>query len=328
MLDYAALPRWKFPYAPHTSGFYPQANGQVYGGGETSEEKQMPVEESANLLILAAVVSRLDGNTKYADHYWPLLAKWAGYLKQQGLDPANQLCTDDFMGHLAHNANLSIKAIIALRAYGEMCRTAGKADEAEEYVRLAARFAGQWIGWPTTATTSAWPSTSPARGPEVQPGWDKALGFNLFPPEVIAKEFAFYKGKLNPYGLPLDNRKTLAKLDWEVWTATLARSPGEFDALMEPVYAFVSQTPDRVPLSDGLWSDTGRHRASTAPGRSSAPYSSRPSATPRRGRNGPSRRWGLNGRVGRVKRVPPSRYVVRRAGPARAPTGTMLGWSA
>jgi hypothetical protein len=260
VLEYAALPRWKWPFAPHDLGTYPLANGQVYGGGEHSEEDQMPVEESGNLLILVAAMEKEMGDWDFARQYWPQFTKWAEYLRDKGLDPANQLSTDDFAGHLAHNANLSIKAIEGLAAYAEMARNLNHPDIAADYNRLAHDMAAKWEPMANDAQSDAdfhyklafdrqdtWSQ-------KYNLVWDQILGFKLFPAGIRQTEIKFYLKHLNQYGLPLDNRKDYTKLDWEIWTATLADNPADWNAILAPIGRWVNQSPTRVPLTD--WYDT------------------------------------------------------------------------
>ncbi|MBV9766188.1 MAG: DUF4965 domain-containing protein [Acidobacteriaceae bacterium] len=255
VLEYSALPRWKWPFAPHDLGTYPLADGQVYGGGERTEEDQMPVEESGNMLILLAALGREQGNWHLSQHYWPQLAKWAEYLRAKGLDPENQLSTDDFAGHLAHNANLSIKAIEGLAAYAEIARGLGKSDIAKDYSSAAKDMAAKWVQMAIDGDHYKLAFDKPGTwSQKYNLVWDQLLGLNLFPARVRETELSFYAQHLNQYGLPLDNRADYTKLDWELWTATLSQNPEQFNAFMTPIFKWLSETPSRVPLTD--WYDT------------------------------------------------------------------------
>jgi hypothetical protein len=255
ILEYAALARWHFPFSPHDLGQYPLANGQVYGGGEKIEEDQMPVEESGNMLILMDALAKAEGDANLAKRFWPQLTTWAQYLKVKGLDPENQLTTDDFAGHVAHNSNLSIKAIEALAAYADLAHLLKQEDTAAEYEAAAKTMANKWVTMAIEGDHYKLAFNSPGTwSQKYNLVWDQILEYNLFPENVRKTEAAYYMQKLNSYGLPLDSRADYTKLDWSVWTATLTPETGQFDAIIDRIYRWTNETPSRVPLTD--WYDT------------------------------------------------------------------------
>lgn len=248
IFDYSYSGRWTKPFAAHDLGTYPIANGQVYGG-------DMPLEEAGNMITLATMISKLEGNTKYVNKYWDIITTWTNYLVENGQDPANQLCTDDFAGHWAHNANLSIKAIMGVAGYAEMARIKGDAATADKYMKIAKDMAAKWesdareddhyrLAFDRENTWSQ----------KYNMVWDKLWNLNIFPNNAMQREIKYYLKKQNKYGLPLDSRKDYTKNDWIMWTAAMAPNTKTFLKFVDPVYDYINETESRVPISD--WYDT------------------------------------------------------------------------
>lgn len=281
---FAAMPVWEFDFAPHDVGRYPYATGQVYsevhrpgsldwsdrGGYDTlydyyqlpagqnvyTADHQMPIEECGNMLALVSATYLRDGDSAFFSHYLETNRKWADYLAAFGQDPENQLCTDDFAGHLAHNCNLSLKAITALALFGKALVQFGDAKAGQQYSQKA------------QAMAKIWQETAIADGDHTplafdRPDswslkynivWDKLFSLDLFPADLMTKELVKYIEEANEFGTPLDQRATYTKADWLMWVAIFAQDADTLEKIIGPVAHYLQNTPTRVAFSD--WYDT------------------------------------------------------------------------
>ncbi len=256
LFAYARTDLWEYEFAPHDCGRYPFCNGQVYGlkNGVMLLEKQMPVEECGNAILTVAAAVRADGDRSLVKENADLLKQWADYLVKFGYDPDNQLCTDDFAGHLAHNCNLSLKAIVALGAYAKLVN-------APEYAEVALDMAERWVKDAKKQNGKGWRLTFDQEDTwsmKYNIIWDRLLDLHLFDEAVSREEIEVYKTQMKTYGVPLDSREDYTKLDWMAWTTVMTDDAEYTKAVYEAIARMICDSEDRVPVTDWYYASTAR----------------------------------------------------------------------
>ncbi len=264
VFKYASSDAWQFDFAPHDVGTYPILNGQVYG--ENALKYQMPVEECGNMIILVAAICNADNDYSFAKENIQLLSTWNKYLIKYGEDPEYQLCTDDFAGHLSHNCNLSLKAIMGMIGYSDILKALGKESEADEILCIAKKYAASFIERAENSDGSyrlAYdrPETFSLKYNAV---WSKVWNKDIFPEEFFKAEIKRYKEEALPYGIPLDSREKYTKSDWIHWISCFG-DKDDFCFFNDLLYKAFDTMRTRVPMTDWYYADTSemvgfRHR--------------------------------------------------------------------
>lgn len=273
ILRFASMPVWDYDFAPHDVGRYPYVAGQMYalrnmpvsgdviplifqypaGSDLYDPNMQMPLEECGNMIIMMEAAMSFGAESSLAKKYLPLLSKWADYLWRNGEDPKDQLCTDDFAGHLAHNANLSAKSMIAIACYARILHRFQRQDEAVQWQEKASAMTKRWLENVTAPDGTALTLDGKGWSLKYNLVWDRVLNLGLLPENFYREELASYKKRLNIFGAPLDNRADYTKSDWLCWIAAMAEKE-QRPVFLAPVAKFLRTSNSRVPFSD--WYDS------------------------------------------------------------------------
>lgn len=274
--EFARLDIWKhFDFAPHDLGQYPVANGQVYALSEKYNKKrkeiykysnsdiynfefQMPVEESANMLIIAYAYTVFSKITAFIAENIDLLSRWAEYLLRQGVELEHQLCTDDFAGASSKNVNLAIKSCIAIRCYHEICdilginSTVDYKNEALINAKKLCELSGKngYLNF-SIDDDNTWSL-------KYNLVWDLVFKFGLFDESIFENESAKYNLETNKYGVPLDYRNVFTKTDWLIWASCLDKTGKNIKTFSECLAKFLKETTDRCCFTDCIMTDSGK----------------------------------------------------------------------
>ncbi len=256
LLAYAETGGWPKPFAEHDIGAsFPNANGHNDG-----REEDMPVEESANMLIMFdSVVRTLPAAEAhlYALKHYRILKQWADYEAANAQDPAYQNQTDDFTGFIKSSANLALKGIVGVGAMSQIAEAAGNGPDAARYLAQAHKMIAKWV---QLAMSTQKDHLTLAYGHNNT--WslkynafpDKALHLDLIPESVLNMEARYYLTKANAFGIPLDGRHTYTKTDWELWTAASTDDAALRSTIVNDIWKFANESPSRAAFTD--WYDT------------------------------------------------------------------------
>ncbi|KAI1344451.1 DUF1793-domain-containing protein [Xylariaceae sp. FL0016] len=235
-------------YCIHDIGsHFPNATGHVEG-----DDEYMPVEESANFILMSYAYYKFSGDKDWLTSHYPLLKRFTQYLITFSLVPESQFSTDDFAGTLQNQTNLAIKGIVGLQAMSSIATLAGNTYDALNFSVTAKSFYESWEQYGIdpvhkhTTLAYQWRSSWSLL---YNIFFDKLLNMGLVNESVYSMQSDWYASVSQAYGVPLDNRHALTKSDWEIWAAATS-SQSTRRLIVNSIAYWLNNTSTDQPFTD------------------------------------------------------------------------------
>lgn len=238
-------------YSIHDLGtHFPNATGHPDGNDE-----YMPVEECGNMVMMCYGYYKFTGDKDYLKKHYDILKQWNDYLVEFSLTPSHQISTDDFAGPLVNQSNLAVKGLIGISTMSKIADVLGKEDDAKNFSSIAKDYYNQWKGFaisPDNKHTLLSYNWRSSWGILYNIYADKLLDIGIIEDEIFKMQSKWYPTVSQEFGIPLDNRHSYTKSDWQVWAAAVAE-PDTRRLILTSMAYWLNNTNTGEPFSD--WYD-------------------------------------------------------------------------
>ncbi|KAI0779898.1 DUF1793-domain-containing protein [Fomes fomentarius] len=249
LLEYQVTSQYPHPWGVHDMGKnYPVADG--YNDGQ---DDQMPVEESANMIIMSLSYTQRSHDTSLIKQYFSLLDQWGQYLVGNALAPGYQPNSDEFAGQLVNQTNLALKGVIGIKAMAQIADLLGKSDQSSKYNSIASSYLQQLqllaVGGNQQHLTLTY-GAEDSWGLMYNLYADKLVGGNFIPSSMYDMQTSWYSNNINAFGIPLDSRNTYTKTDWQMFVAATVTNNHLRDQIISAVLQYASDGQNARPFGD------------------------------------------------------------------------------
>ncbi|KAJ3526138.1 hypothetical protein NMY22_g10284 [Coprinellus aureogranulatus] len=255
LLNFQSAAKYQNAYAAPDLG-----NDYLYADGNFTNTKQLGVENSGSMLIMAAAYGMQTKDWASLNPYAKTFKTWADFLVVEALRTKDQMSADGLTSE--GQSNLALKGILGIYAMSKIRENLGANGEEKYFLEQATNLTKQWEQLAIVDDHISSVYGQPAT-------WGltyNAFAVNLIAPDLFTKKIwrdqtDFYGRQAEsapPHGLPYDTADAhVVKSHWTMFTAAAATSASVRDKLIDFIHTRAFRKSTASQFATTYNADTG-----------------------------------------------------------------------